>query len=137
MTTDTESRIVELLEQKIERRNVATWERHITTGMVTLLLAAVTGGAAWVSDEIGESRQSQNAVLAAQAETNSEVKLLKFQVQQLRNEVTIAAKAIVTRSEFQIHVQEVERRLQRLEVHVREDEQGWKSGARRGNRDTP
>lgn len=111
--------IKELLREIVEHRKGergTVIERHAQTIMVGL----VTVGIIWVSSSVSN--------------TNAEIQVLKvqnnslsMQFADLKDLVTLNNRNLISRSEFDSHTRELERRLGRIEKHVQIDEQGWRS----------
>lgn len=106
--------VKEILQELVEHRRGekgSVMERHAQTIMAGL----VTVGIVWMSASISG--------------TNSDVKVLQQQVEDLKTLVTFATSSYVTRAEFEAHARELERRMGTVEHHMREDEQGWQRGS--------
>lgn len=91
-------------------------ERHAQTIMVGL----VTIGIVWMSSSISGT-SADVRVLQAQNQAMS------AQITDMKETLNRLYDGLVTRTEFEQHNKEIDRRLRFLETHVQKDEQGWKS----------
>lgn len=101
-------RVEQLLTKIVEHRKPERFtviERHTQT----LVMSLLTVGIIWLAT---------NSVT-----TSSDVKVLQVQVNSMHR--LLENDDGVRRLEFDAHKTEMERRLIRLEQHVRQDEQGW------------